>query len=142
MMTLSVIVVTVAMRCACPARHPSPKNSFAPRIATTASLPCSETTVIFTLPFWMKNTTSAGDPCEKTIWSLRYLPMLRPSPTLARKDFGLNDGRRLIAMTRPSRRKSLKSEPAYYHSFPYDSHEQYRPHCRPAVRDADTDRRR
>jgi hypothetical protein len=28
--------------------------------------------------------------------------MLRPSPTLARKDFGLNDGRRLIAMTRPS----------------------------------------
>jgi hypothetical protein len=29
------------------------KNSFAPRIATTASLPCSETTVTFTLPFWM-----------------------------------------------------------------------------------------
>jgi hypothetical protein len=33
------------------------------------------------------------------IWSLRYLPMLRPSPTLARKDFGVNDGRGLIAMT-------------------------------------------
>ena len=29
------------------------------------------------------------------------MPMLRPSPTLARKDFGLNDGLRLIAMTRP-----------------------------------------
>ena len=40
--------------------------------------------------------------CEKTIWSLWYPSMLRPSPTLARKDFGSNDGRRLIAMTRPS----------------------------------------
>jgi hypothetical protein len=27
--------------------------------------------------------------------------MLRPSPTLARKDFGLNDGRGFVAMTRP-----------------------------------------
>jgi hypothetical protein len=49
----SVSVATVAIRCACPARQPSPKKSFVPRIATTASLPCSETTVIFTLPFWM-----------------------------------------------------------------------------------------
>jgi len=32
----------------------------------------------------------------------RYLPMLRPSPTLARKVFGLNEALRLIAMTRPS----------------------------------------
>jgi hypothetical protein len=49
----SVIVATVVKRCACPTRHPSPKNSFVPRIATTASSPCSETTVTFTLPFWM-----------------------------------------------------------------------------------------
>ena len=39
-----------------------------------------------------------GSPCEKTISSLQYSPMLRPSPTLARKNFGSNDGRRLIAM--------------------------------------------
>src|ERR1700730_3307964 len=32
---------------------PSPKKSFVPSIATTASLPCSETTVTFTLPLWM-----------------------------------------------------------------------------------------
>ena len=51
-LTDSVIAVTVAMRCACPARHPSPKKSSVPRIAMTASLPCSETTVSFTLPFW------------------------------------------------------------------------------------------
>ena len=36
-----------------PGKTPSPKNSSAPRIATTASLPCSETTVTLTLPFWM-----------------------------------------------------------------------------------------
>jgi hypothetical protein len=38
------------MRRTCPARHPSTKKSPFPRIATTASSPCSETTVIFTLP--------------------------------------------------------------------------------------------
>src|ERR1700730_9291544 len=43
-----------------------------------------------------------GISCEKKICSLWYPSMLRPSPTLARKDFGSNDGRRLIAMTRPS----------------------------------------
>ena len=31
-----------------------------PKIPTTASLPCSDSTVIFTLPFWMKNTV-VGD---------------------------------------------------------------------------------
>ena len=43
-----------------------------------------------------------GVSLEKTVWSLRYPSRLRPSPTMARKDFGSNDGRRLIAMTRPS----------------------------------------
>jgi hypothetical protein len=52
-MTDSVIVITVAMRSTCPARQASPKNSSFPIIATTASLPCSETTVTFALPFWM-----------------------------------------------------------------------------------------
>ena len=41
--------------------------------------------------------------CEKTTWPLRYLLKLRPSPTLARKDFELNgQGRLLAAITRPS----------------------------------------
>ena len=53
MITQSVIAVAVAMRYGCPVRHPSPENSSVPSIATTASLPCSETTVTFTLPFWM-----------------------------------------------------------------------------------------
>jgi hypothetical protein len=43
-------------------------------------------------------------------------------------------------MTRPSGRKSVKSEPGYYHDFQYDSHEQYLAHCRAAVRAADTER--
>jgi len=34
-----------------PSQHPSAKKSFAPRIATTASLLCSEMTVIFALLF-------------------------------------------------------------------------------------------
>src|SRR4030081_2539646 len=46
----SATVATVAIRRACPARHPSPRKSFVPRIATTASLPCSETTATLTLP--------------------------------------------------------------------------------------------
>src|SRR5256886_13125849 len=44
MISHSIIVVTVAMRSDCAAKHPSPKKSPVPRIATTASLPCSETT--------------------------------------------------------------------------------------------------
>ena len=48
--TQSDMAVAVAMRTRCAARHPSPKKSFAVRIATTASLPCSDTTVSLTLP--------------------------------------------------------------------------------------------
>jgi hypothetical protein len=49
MISHSVIVVAVAKRNDCPVRHPSPQNSSGPRTATTASLPCSEVTVIFDL---------------------------------------------------------------------------------------------
>jgi hypothetical protein len=38
----SVIAVAVAMRTGCPARHPSPKKSPFPKIATTASFPRGE----------------------------------------------------------------------------------------------------
>ena len=47
----STIAVAVEMRRGCPVRHPSPKKSPAPRIATTASLPCLDTVVILILPF-------------------------------------------------------------------------------------------
>ena len=47
----SVIAVTVAIRRAWPFMHPSPKKSPGPMIASTASLPFSEVTVILALPF-------------------------------------------------------------------------------------------
>ena len=48
--THSVTAETVDRRRGCPVKHPSPKKSPIPRSATTASLPCSETTVFLTLP--------------------------------------------------------------------------------------------
>jgi hypothetical protein len=48
--THSVTAETVDRRRGCPVKHPSPKKSPVPRSATTASLPCSETTVFLTLP--------------------------------------------------------------------------------------------
>jgi hypothetical protein len=39
---------------------------------------------------------------------LRYSPMLRPSPTTARKDFGSNDGRLLVAIADLLRGEPLK----------------------------------
>src|SRR6266480_4373847 len=51
--THSSTALVVAMRSGWPFRHPSPKKWPGPRIATTASLPCSETTVSLTSPCWM-----------------------------------------------------------------------------------------
>ena len=51
MISHSVIAEAVARRRACPVRHPSPQNSSGPWIVMMASLPCSETIVILTLPF-------------------------------------------------------------------------------------------
>jgi hypothetical protein len=45
---VGVIAIAVTMHLDCPVRHPSPKKSPGPRIATTASLPLSLTTVSFT----------------------------------------------------------------------------------------------
>src|SRR6267143_2148057 len=47
---VGAIVVAVAMQMDWPARHPSPKKSQGPRIATTRSFPVSLTTVSFTPP--------------------------------------------------------------------------------------------
>ncbi len=44
------IAVAVAIRNGWPARHPSPKNSSASRMAIIASLPSSDVTDSFTLP--------------------------------------------------------------------------------------------
>src|ERR1043166_2829280 len=87
----SSIDVVVAMRSGWPFRHPSPKKLPGPRIAMTASLPCSEMTVSLTLPFWMKKTASATSPWEKTTCPFRYLVIVFPSPTLARNILGSNE---------------------------------------------------
>src|SRR5271156_4539725 len=46
MISHSVIALAVAKRRGCPVRHPPPQNSSGLKIETTASFPCSETTVI------------------------------------------------------------------------------------------------
>ena len=61
-MTDASMVWLVVVRTSAPSRHPSPKNCPSDKIATTASLPCSDNTVILTLPFWMKKTASAASP--------------------------------------------------------------------------------
>src|ERR1700693_5544074 len=58
----SSIAVVVATRRSWPFRHPSPKKWPGPRMATTASLPCSETTVSLTLPCWTSGRRSALAP--------------------------------------------------------------------------------
>ncbi len=45
--------VAVPMRIACPARHPSPKKSLGPSMATTASFPADDNTDSFTPPSWI-----------------------------------------------------------------------------------------
>ncbi|OFW16590.1 MAG: hypothetical protein A3F70_08585 [Acidobacteria bacterium RIFCSPLOWO2_12_FULL_67_14] len=47
---LALSAMAVAMRRGCPARHPSPKKSPGPRIATTASLLSRDSTESLTLP--------------------------------------------------------------------------------------------
>src|SRR6202030_3453775 len=54
--THSVIAETVDRRSACPVKRASPKKSPVPRSATTASFPCSETTIFLTLPWTVEET--------------------------------------------------------------------------------------
>ncbi len=49
-MSLAVVAVALPIRTSWPARHPSPKNSPGPSIATTASLPVFDSTDSLTLP--------------------------------------------------------------------------------------------
>jgi CRP-like cAMP-binding protein len=47
--SLSLMATAVASRSGWPVRHPSPRNSSAPSIATSASLPCFDATTILIL---------------------------------------------------------------------------------------------
>ena len=49
----SVIAAAEDKRSGAPVMASSPQNSSGPRIATTASFPCSDVTVTLTLPLWM-----------------------------------------------------------------------------------------
>ena len=59
--------VAVLMRTGWPARHPSPRKSPGPRMATTASLPVADNTESFTLPSWRWKTEFAGPPWANTV---------------------------------------------------------------------------
>ena len=62
---VAAMAVALPIRTGWPARHPSPKKSPGPSIATTASLPAFESTDSLTPPRWMYITLSPGSPWEK-----------------------------------------------------------------------------
>jgi hypothetical protein len=66
-MVLAVTVSAVHLRRRCPARAPSPKNSPAWMMPTTASRPARDVTVNFTRPFRMYITAAHRSPCAKTV---------------------------------------------------------------------------
>ena len=78
-----MIAVALPMRSGWPARHPSPKKSPGPSMATTASLPVFDSTDSLTPPDWMYRTSSQASPCVK---------MASPRPYF---DDGLRDSRRI-----------------------------------------------
>ena len=49
---VATTAVAALMRSGWPARHPSPKKSPGPSMATTASFPVEDNTVSFTAPLW------------------------------------------------------------------------------------------
>ena len=50
---VGMTAVAVPMRSICPARHPSPKKSLGPSMATTASCPAEDSTDSLTPPSWI-----------------------------------------------------------------------------------------
>src|ERR1700736_6095954 len=86
----SSIAVLVALRNCAPIRQPSPKNCPSPKIPTTAFLPCSDKTVILTLPFRMKKTLSATSPWPNIFWFLPYRSMVFPASIRPRNVLGSN----------------------------------------------------
>src|SRR4026209_1380727 len=90
--TLGVMAVALPMRRDWPARHPSPKKSPGPSIATTASLPVFESTESFTPPRWMYSTLLQGSPCLKMTSAARYSTIVRATPAESRNAWALNVG--------------------------------------------------
>src|ERR1700716_2366207 len=86
----SSMAVLVALRNCAPVRQPSPKNCPSPKIPTTASLPCSDKTVILTLPLRMKKTLSATSPWLNIFWFLPYRSLGRPASIRHRNVLGAN----------------------------------------------------
>src|SRR5213080_5521347 len=84
-MDVGAIAVAVPMRTSCPARHPSPKKSEGPRMATTASLPTSLTTDSFTPPSWIYITLVAKSPWEYTFCNFRYTTTFLDTPAESSK---------------------------------------------------------
>src|SRR6266480_3583962 len=80
----------VVPRNSAPPRHPSPKNWPSPKIPTTASLPCSDKTVILTFPIRMKKTVSATSPWLKIFWFFPYVSIVFPAPIRRRNPLGSN----------------------------------------------------
>src|SRR4051812_20789048 len=95
-MVLGVIAVALPMRTGWPARHPSPKKSPGPSIATTASLPVLDSTDSLTPPCWMYRTSSQRSPCEKITSDRLYSTIFFASPAEARKDCALNGSTRAL----------------------------------------------
>src|SRR5713226_6561927 len=86
----SSMAVLVTLRNCAPMRQPSPKNCPSPKIPTTASLPCSDKTVILTLPFRMKKTLSATSPWPNIFWFFPYRSMVFPASIRPRNALGSN----------------------------------------------------
>src|SRR6202022_2051375 len=82
------MVWLVVVRTSAPSRPPSPKTCPSDKIATTASLPCSDNTVILTLPFWMKKTASATSPWLKIFRFFSYFSVVLPTAARPRKACG------------------------------------------------------
>src|SRR5206468_13082006 len=78
------------------ARHPSPKNSPGPSIATTASLPVFDTTDSLTPPDRMYRTCSQASPCVKIVSPRPYSTTVFRIPDESRKPCALNAGTALV----------------------------------------------
>ena len=96
-MMLGVMAVALPMRTRCPARHPSPKKSPGPSIATTASLPLVDSTDSFTPPAWMYMTSLQASPCAKITSPRPYLVLERGPPTASRNACALKGGGDVVA---------------------------------------------
>jgi len=88
----SVVADAEAIRAGWPARHPSPKKSPGPSMATTPDFPRSETTVSVTCLFQGKTRRPLGRLERKTTCFFRYAEIDRPVPAFVRNAFCIESG--------------------------------------------------